>query len=463
MLGAIIGDIAGSIFEGRNANNYSTKLFTQNNRFTDDTVCTIAISRICYWLSQEDKSKKLLEDNTLLSRQLQGWCRKHPHRGYGAMFKEWIYSDGHNQYDSFANGSIMRISPVAYISDYDMAISLAEKITALTHKHPESINGSKCIVECIYKLRQSKDLSLDDKKNLIKNIMHDKYSYPISSMNYYREQSGFWIKTIEMIPVVLSILLESNSFEACIRNAIWIGGDTDTLCAVVGSVAEALYGANDEEFIALSEKALSYLDLESIIVLNEFVKTYYENDSKISKLVNHICNIKEEEKIENNDLSRFENAQLEHFHNIEKELQNGSKRTHWMWFAFPQIKGLGFSKMSRYYSIQSKKEAEEYISHPILSKNLKTLCNILLNQTKKGKKLLNILNNNVDLMKLYSSMTLFSQVSNELKDIELYTSLLKIAQLELGIDKNFIGEPYTLDSINPVLDMHPISWTSSTK
>lgn len=226
MLGAIIGDIVGSRFEFHNTDKYDFEMFTDESTFTDDTICTIAIADAI--TKDTDYRSSLLE-----------WCRKYPNPkgAYGGSFARWIVSSDPQPYNSFGNGSAMRVSPVAWaFDDLGKVLEEAEKTAIVTHNHPDGIKGAVAIAHAIYHLRTTHDLpGLEREMN--------RYYPRFMLGNYF---SGVFDETCPgTIPVCLKIVRVSTSFEDAIRRAISWGGDSDTIGAIVGSMAEALWGIPD--------------------------------------------------------------------------------------------------------------------------------------------------------------------------------------------------------------------------
>nr|UWI04768.1 MAG: ADP-ribosylglycohydrolase [Bacteriophage sp.] len=222
MLGAIIGDIVGSRFEFNNTDNYNFELFTEESTFTDDTICTIAIADAI----TNGKGYK----NSLLE-----WCRKYPHPkgAYGGSFARWIASSDPQPYNSFGNGSAMRVSPVAWaFNDLGKVLEEAEKTASVTHNHPEGIKGAVAVAHAIFHLRTTHDLpGLEREMN--------RYYPRFMLGNYF---AGVFDETCQgTVPLCLKIVRVSNSFEDAIRKAISWGGDSDTIGAIVGSMAAAIY------------------------------------------------------------------------------------------------------------------------------------------------------------------------------------------------------------------------------
>lgn len=222
MLGAIIGDIVGSRFEFDNTNSVDFELFTDESTYTDDTICTVAIADAI--LNGKSYKDSLLE-----------WCRKYPNPkgAYGGSFVRWINSADPQPYNSFGNGSAMRVSPIGWAFDsYQEVLKQAELSAAVSHNHPEGIKGAVCIAHMIWAGRHQ--ASKDD-------------LYQISYLYYPNWERtmpaiGRFDETCQgTIPTCFWALFHANSFEDAIRKAIAFGGDSDTIGAIVGSVAETLW------------------------------------------------------------------------------------------------------------------------------------------------------------------------------------------------------------------------------
>ena len=225
MLGAIIGDIVGSRFEFNNTSDYKFELFTKENNFTDDTICTIAIADAI--IKGRNYRDSVLE-----------WCRKYPHPmgGYGASFARWVASDNPQPYNSFGNGAAMRVAPVAYAFDDLKEIKKQAELTAaISHNHPEGIKGAVSVAHGIYILRTT----------------HDLRKFRIAMQKYYPD-------FVQVQPTY--------GFEDAIRNAISYGGDSDTIGAIVGSLAEAMWGVPDE----ISDKVFNMLPTDILNVIGDF-------------------------------------------------------------------------------------------------------------------------------------------------------------------------------------------------
>jgi ADP-ribosylglycohydrolase len=269
MIGAIIGDIVGSRFEFNNHRSTEFELFHKDCSFTDDTICTVSVAE---WLLQ-DVPFLTIEDLTKIMRK---WCRKYPNPagGYGGRFGRWIWEDTIGGYDSFGNGSAMRVSPVAWAFGNIKDILRAAKQSAeISHNHPEGIKGAQTISEAIYLLRHG--IAKDE---VVKNVLQW-YGYPEIDFCLLQKTNTFDETCQGTVPVCLLCLKESKDFESAIRLAVSIGGDTDTIAAIVGSLAEACYGVPED----LIENALAYLPGEMKKVINDFKKTFGYGTEKINR------------------------------------------------------------------------------------------------------------------------------------------------------------------------------------
>ncbi len=232
MLGAIIGDIVGSIYE-RRRNPLKTKdfpFFQDYCRFTDDSVCTVAVADI------------LLHDFPP-AETMQKWCRRYPGRGYGGNFGDWIYTDLPKPYNSYGNGAAMRVSPAAFLNrnDLDAALTVADKVTEITHNHPEGMKGARAITHTIWLAFQCE--SPED----IRQVITSEYGYDLTqTVDQIRPDYFFDVTCQGSVPQSITCALEAISFEDAVRNAISLGGDSDTLAAIAGSIAEALHGIPNE-------------------------------------------------------------------------------------------------------------------------------------------------------------------------------------------------------------------------
>jgi ADP-ribosyl-[dinitrogen reductase] hydrolase len=269
LLGAIIGDIVGSRFEGSNHKGKDFELFDEECRATDDSVMTLAIAKAIMEtekiMNSEDDGMNdyysLLEKMTVRCMQENG--RKYPYVGYGWWFSYWIFSDDPKPYNSFGNGAAMRISPVGHIAITESdVIKLSEVVTAVTHNHKEGIKGAEAVAMAIYMVRHGYT-----KEEIRQRIERDYYPLDFT-IEGIKDTYLFDASCQNTVPQAIVAFLESVSFEDAIRNAVSIGGDSDTIAAITGSIAEAYYTVPED----LKEKALTYLDDELYSIYDEWVR-----------------------------------------------------------------------------------------------------------------------------------------------------------------------------------------------
>lgn len=256
MIGAIIGDIVGSKYEFRNTLDYDFPLFSEGSDYTDDTVCTIAIADAIL--------RKIPYRDSLIE-----WCRKYPNPkgAYGASFSRWIHSENPQPYDSFGNGAAMRVSPIGWAFNSLGETTLqAWGSAGCSHSHPEGKKGAEIIANSIFILR--KEHWHEAREFVKEKILIGFYGADYESR---LPRKGVWDETCQgCVPLALHIFLQSHDFEDAIRRAISYGGDSDTLGAIVGSLAEAYW----EVPAKLKRKALSYLPDDMKEVYKRFNKLY---------------------------------------------------------------------------------------------------------------------------------------------------------------------------------------------
>ena len=265
MLGAMIGDIVGSKYEFNNTFDYDFEMFGEGCDFTDDTICTMAIADAI--LNGRSYQESLLD-----------WCRRYPSPkgAYGGRFAGWIRSLDPQPYNSFGNGSAMRVSPVAWLfDDLSQVLEEAEKTALPTHNHPEGIKGAKAVAHAIWHFLKSRfsEKSKDSENEETKGLKNENakaskdenetiQGFMSIARSYYEDfdtrvypKGKFDETCMDAVPLSFYLLSQASSFEDAIRLAISHGGDSDTIGAIVGSIAEARFGIPQE----MKEKTLSYL------------------------------------------------------------------------------------------------------------------------------------------------------------------------------------------------------------
>ena len=236
MYGAILGDIIGSPYEF-DFNNYKSKdfpLFCRHSEFTDDTVMTLAVAKaLLDTCGQDDAAIK-----TALVHQMQQLGRAYPGRGYGTRFIGWLYEAAPRPYNSYGNGSAMRVSAAAELAkNLEQALHLARLTAEVTHNHPEGIKGAQATAAAMFLARTGSS------KADIRTYVEREFGYNLSrSCDEIRPDYHHVESCQETVPQAITAFLESSDFENALRTAVSLGGDSDTLAAITGSIAEAFYG-----------------------------------------------------------------------------------------------------------------------------------------------------------------------------------------------------------------------------
>ena len=260
MLGAIIGDIVGSRWEFCPTNNYVFEWLSEENDFTDDTICTVAVADAL--LHGRDYGDCIHE-----------WCNRYPHPmgGYGGRFAQWVRSCNPQPYGSYGNGSAMRVSPIGWwFADRDELLENAKKTAECTHNHHEGIKGAQTVALTIRMAIQLREEILHGIEGM-KELMAYATSFSHYNIDIRREQvENRFDETCQgTVPVALWIIYQSKGFEDAVRKAVSLGADADTLGAIVGSIAEAIWGIPEE----LKQGIMGFLPNE----MKEVVNLFYEH------------------------------------------------------------------------------------------------------------------------------------------------------------------------------------------
>ena len=535
MLGAIIGDTVGSVFEFNNTKDVNFPLFCSRSNYTDDSLMSLAVAK---WLTVDNThSHKVLEE-VMVEIASEHQC---PMGGYGGGFSRWLFapetlidfeegtrSSCRRPYNSWGNGSAMRVSAVGWMFDtLEETERVAELSASITHNHPEGIKGAQATAAAIFMGRTGST------KEEIREYIQTRFGYDLSKTWSDIHPTYGWEDSCQgTVPPAIIAFLDSEDFEEAIRLAVSLGGDSDTLACITGGIAEAFYKKIPQEMIDqtmsrltaplrailetfassslyaqqyatyVSPKAerrytpemINYLEENEIFVfgsnlqgwhgggaaaaahmwfgaiwgcgvgiqgqsyaiptmhggvkeikpfVDEFI-IYAKEHPELTFLVTRIgCGIagfhdediaplfkgceeseniilpksfhdvlekmgKKSDNREEFNLSRFHEAQAMHYQIALEEIKDGYKRSHWMWYIFPQIMGLGKSSTSQYYGITCLDEARAYLDDEILGARLRELCAELLKHSDRSVQ--GILGG-IDSMKLKSSMTLFDIVS----------------------------------------------------
>lgn len=262
MLGAIVGDVVGSIYEWHNIKTKNFPLFQARCFFTDDTVMTVAVA-------------EAVASDGDFAYHLRQWGRRYPGAGYGGRFGAWLCAADPAPYGSWGNGSAMRVSPCAWAVPCDLPLeeglqrvgALAEASAAVTHDHEEGIRGAVCTARAIWLMRRGRrEGRVEDYRARVRAEAERCYGGRMArSLDQIRPHYRFDESCQGTVPEAIIAFLEADGFEDAIRNAISLGGDSDTLAAITGSIAEGAWGVPDW----IRERAESYLDAPLLKALRE--------------------------------------------------------------------------------------------------------------------------------------------------------------------------------------------------
>ena len=269
MYGAILGDIIGSPFEfDRGDKTKDFKLFSRRSHFTDDSVMTLAVCEALLKVGQ-DATVKEIEDAVISS--MQSWGRKYPHEGYGGYFRCWLTARHPEPYNSFGNGSAMRVSAAGWLYDSLEKTRVVAKATAnVTHNHLEGIKGAEATASAIFMARNGS--SKEEIKKYIENEFHYDLNRTLDEIRPSFHMDETCQKTV---PEAIIAFLEARDFEDAIRNAVSLGGDTDTLGAITGSIAEAYFGISE----TLISECRNRINKDMRDVVDAFYSLVREDDS----------------------------------------------------------------------------------------------------------------------------------------------------------------------------------------
>jgi len=254
MLGAIAGDIIGSIYEHNPIKTTEFPLFGHYSTFTDDTVLTIAVAYA-------------ILENMDYTTLLKYFGRKYPDAGYGMFFYRWMFASKSEPYNSWGNGSAMRVSPVGFAFDsIEEVLKEAEKSAAVTHSHPEGIKGAQATALAILLAR------MGNSKTEIKQEISARFSYNLDrTLDQIRPDYSFDVSCQGTIPEAIIAFLESTDFEDAIRKSISLGGDSDTLACITGGIAQAFYKSIPQ---AIVKEVYERLPVEFQSIIDEFNSRY---------------------------------------------------------------------------------------------------------------------------------------------------------------------------------------------
>ena len=272
IIGAIIGDIVGSRFEFNNHRSTDFEFLNDKCFFTDDSVMTIAVAD---WVTNKRQTDRHL------ALYLREWGRKYPNRGYGGMFLRWLLSkELSSPYNSFGNGSAMRVSPCGfYAQSLDEALFLAKQSAEVTHNHPEGIKGAQSVAAAIYLAKTG------NKKDIIKEYIEQNFGYDLSrTCDEIRRVYKFNETCQETCPEAIIAFLESHDYESAIRLGISLGGDSDTIGAITGGIAAAYYGIPD----SIIEDVKRFIPFEFIDIVEKFENSMNTEKRISADIINNL-------------------------------------------------------------------------------------------------------------------------------------------------------------------------------
>ena len=264
MIGAILGDMIGAPFEfDRGEKTKEFQMFSVETRFTDDSVMTVAVAEAM----MDSYGKSDGEIRSALVKSMQAWGRRYPHAGYGGMFRNWLVEKDPKPYNSFGNGSAMRVSSVGWLYDTIEKTRHAARLTAeVSHNHPEGIKGAEVTASAIFLAR------MGFSKDEIKDYIIKEFGYDLSRTIEEIRPGYHHVETCqETVPEAITAFLEGDNFEDVIRTAVSLGGDCDTLTCIAGGIAEAFYGV-PEEFKEECELRLTD-EMKSVVKMFEEFRT----------------------------------------------------------------------------------------------------------------------------------------------------------------------------------------------
>ena len=254
MLGAISGDVIGSVYEAHPIKSTDFPLFGRHSKFTDDTVLTIATAYSI--LEKVDYAKAF-----------RTFGRRYPRAGYGAAFYQWIFSSQDRPYNSWGNGSAMRVSPVGFaFESIDAVLEEAERNASVTHNHLEGIKGAQATALAVFLARKGEN------KDSIKTAIEMRFAYDLKrTLDDIRPEYRFDVSCQGSVPESITAFLESKDFEDAVRKAVSLGGDSDTMACIAGGIAHAFYRKIPEYIVA---NVRERLPVEFLEIIDRFMEMY---------------------------------------------------------------------------------------------------------------------------------------------------------------------------------------------
>lgn len=256
MLGAIAGDIIGSVFEWSSVQSRDFPLFSPRSDFTDDSVLTFAVARAIL------DARNGGSDFPDYAGRILDFGRRYPARGYGEMFREWLQLDEQHPYNSYGNGSGMRVSPVGFAFDDEHVVLEQARWSAMpTHDHPEGVKGAQSVALAVWLARRGAP------REEIRSRIESEFGYDLRrTVEEIQPGYTFDVTCQGSVPEAIIAFLDADDFEGAIRNAVWLGGDADTQACIAGAIAEAVWGVPME----IEKEVRARLPPELLAILDEF-------------------------------------------------------------------------------------------------------------------------------------------------------------------------------------------------
>jgi|GEM_PF-118984 ADP-ribosylglycohydrolase len=414
MLGAIIGDTVGSIYEFNNTKDYNFTLFDSESGYTDDSIMSMAVA---YWLLKDPKHRYETLEKIMVDFGEHCPC---PMGGYGGGFYRWLFCPnelyvydetmgelpyhsptGRHPYGSWGNGSAMRCSACGWFFDTLEETERVAGISAkITHNHPEGIKGAQATAAAIWMARNGKT------KIEIREYIESEYGYDLSGTWEEYNRTYHWEDGCQgTVPPAIVCFLESYNFEDAIRRAVSIGGDSDTLACITGGIAEAYYGIIPEDMIERARKPFPKVFDNILKEMKE--TTAYGRVVPNKEISERTDIVKPVMGIFPTNLDKFIEYHNKDYRTALSEIKSGKKSSHWIWYIFPQMKGLGHSAFANHFGISGINEAAAFYADRTLGKHLREITEALLALPETD---INMIIPGIDSLKLKSSMTLFDVI-----------------------------------------------------
>ncbi len=268
MIGAIIGDVIGSIYEWHNVKTTEFQLFSGGSAFTDDTVMTVAVAdALLNKHTYKNPIKDALESRIAYIAKLKQYGHRYPDVGYGSMFHEWLKAENPKPYNSYGNGSAMRVSPIGYAFDtLEAVLKESRRSAKVTHNHRDGIRGAQAVAAAVFLANQN------ESKDSIKRRLEAMFGYNLSRrLDEIRPKYEFDSSCQGSVPEAFIAFLESEHFEDAIRKAVSLGGDSDTIACITGAIAQAYYKRIPAEMM---DGTLFRLDAGMKTIIRQFNEKY---------------------------------------------------------------------------------------------------------------------------------------------------------------------------------------------